>query len=121
MTKFLAILTVAVSLALCRPAQARLGQTQQEVTEEMGKPVKVESAPKTGESTCVYQFKKFGVVVTFINGKSQQEIFLKTDGSELTAEDLAEGLKLNVGESKWIEAKGEPPVRGWTREDGKAR
>jgi hypothetical protein len=113
---------VAVALSLLvSPTFARIGETEQQIEVRYGKSTLTVS---TGNEPLqkVYQASGLNITVTYIDGVSQREIFIKQHGSsELTKNEIAILLEANAAGSKWIEdpiATSLAGMQGWKLKSG---
>lgn len=96
--KTLTFLLVMLCLAL--PAEARLGDTQAKVAERYGKPVQVYRDVK-GRIGNVYHSDGYFIMVQYIDGISQSEVYAKENDAELTESTLDAILSANASGEKW--------------------
>src|SRR4051794_36807938 len=92
-------LTVAATIAMAGIANGRLLETQSETEARYGRPVKVEDSSYGKAFT--YTFKKYRLVVTFVNGRSQNEVYQRVDGKTLVAAEIGMLMHLNQLNKTW--------------------
>jgi hypothetical protein len=86
------IVLIALLVVLSLPsASARLWENRAQVETRYGKPLKVEGDVAT------YNFQRLHVLVTFVNGQSQSELYYRSDNKYLV---LIEVLKLDEMNSR---------------------
>jgi hypothetical protein len=97
---------IAFVLAILTEADARLWETKAQIDARYGKPIRVDKDPNGDLYT--YRFKQCYVLVTFLDGKSQSELYLRTDyASRLTSREIQEIFSMNtVGNSSWRTSDG---------------
>ena len=111
---------IAIALMmLVSQAFARIGETEQQIEVRYGKSIGTLSS---GNELLrkAYRSTDLNIVVMYIDGVSQSEIFTKQDGSEFSKNEIAILLEANAAGSKWIE---DPTARlvgmqGWKLEAG---
>ena len=103
-------------------AQARIGETEAEITARCGDPVLVlPSTAEPGRTKC-YLSGGFSIAVTYIHDRSVREIVAKADKSKITDIELHRLLEANAGGSPWnmlqfADQKDAPPdLLEWTNE-----
>ena len=95
-------------------AEARIGESQQEVATRYGQAKKEADRLKAaGAETYHYLANGFGITVVYLNGKSVWEMFERKD-KEITDDDIKELLKVNSsgGHSWHFEKKDKTWERG---------
>ncbi len=117
-------------LALALPAQARLGETEQELTKRFGHPVESSKIEKFEFVQHIYKNHDLLIGVTLIDGKSASEQYTRTSGKEnaegkpiLTAipADIAQAiLGANAGGAEWQEVGKQDGARRFMRSDKEA-
>jgi hypothetical protein len=108
-------------------AQARLGETVDEIAKRYGKPT-------MGLYTVEYVYRDYGdaqawygkddikILVVFKDGKSQYESVAKKDATAtLSQSEIKAFLDANLGGSTWSSPKETRTATIWNREDGGAR
>lgn len=63
-----------------------------------GKPLRVEGNENHG-TVCTYNFQRFHVVVTFLNGQSQSELYYRSDNKYLAPIEIAKLMETNSREN----------------------
>jgi hypothetical protein len=114
------IITIATTLLAFSTAQARLGETEQEVEARYGKPIATID-PDPAMRAVAYQHKGFVIMVTYENGKSGAEIYQKPDKSEITDPERTVLLEANAGGYKWTYKEEVPGQIRWFNVDRKSR
>src|SRR5258708_4183043 len=107
-----AIILLAVALMLSsRHAQGRLGETTTELETRYGPGSRtVEAQP--GEAALEYKYKDFLIMVTFVDGKSAQEIYVHRDlKTPLTDSEIQSFLDLNSMGKQWEKS---PEIPVWS-------
>ncbi len=110
----------AVSLLIVASSQARVGETQKEITERYGEGKKADTQRITAAETFAYEKNEFYVEVVIYEGKSIMEIYAHRKGT--TDDVIKELLKVNTPtgtswhfdrkESKW-QRDGKPKLVGY--------
>jgi hypothetical protein len=111
--------TAIALLTLVSHAFARIGETEQQIEARYGKSTL--SFPSSNQPlTKAYESSGLNIVVMYIDGVSQREIFTKQDKSEFSKNEIAILLDANAAGSKWIEDPTARVVgmRGWKLEAG---
>ena len=118
MKNFLAIAIAA--LLTTGSSQARVGETQKEITERFGEGKKADAQRLTGAETLAYEKNEFYVEVVLYEGKSIMEIYAHRKGT--TEEVIKDLLKVNTPtgtswrfdrkESKW-QRDGKPKLAAY--------
>lgn len=93
------ILIISVALAAClTSAQARIGETEAELAQRYGKPVRMIKTASGDEAAQVYRFHGFEITVTIDDaGQCQAEWYKKLDGAALEASEILALAKANAG------------------------
>ena len=104
---------------LVSPAFARIGETEQQIEARYGKSIGTLSSGNQPLKKA-YQSSGMNIIVMYIDGVSQSEVFTKKDESEFSKNEIAILLDANAAGSKWIE---DPKARlvgmhGWNLEAG---
>ena len=118
MNHLLAIATAALLTAA--PSQARVGESQKEITERFGEGKKADAQRLPGTESFIYDKNDFNVEVVMYEGKSIMEIYVHRKGTnEEVIKDL---LKVNTPtgtswrfdrkESKW-QRDGKPKLSAY--------
>jgi hypothetical protein len=86
-------------------ANGKLWETKPEIEARYGHPTRVED--HVVGKTYVYNYNRITVLVTFLNGKSQSEVYSRTDGKYLVPVEVVHLLELNtVAKHTWAMANG---------------
>lgn len=80
-------------LSVCN-ASAKLWESKAELDARYGQPIRVED--HVVGKTYVYNFKRFTVLVTLLDGKSQSELYSRSDGKYLVPIEVINLLNLNT-------------------------
>ena len=95
------ILSVAVLALLSGGADARLWETKREIERRYGPSIQT-LAQEPRQQGFVYQYKHLFVIVQFLDGKSNYEVYFPVDmKSKLTAKDIQVLLDLNSFGRRW--------------------
>jgi hypothetical protein len=86
------ILIGLLAIAFDPTGNAALWESRAMVEGRYGKPLRVEGNESQG-TVCTYNFQRFHVVVTFLNGQSQSELYYRSDNQRLAP---IENLKLQL-------------------------
>jgi hypothetical protein len=110
---------IALLLCCCASAFARIGDTEQQIEARYGKTIGTLSRGNSPLQK-VYRSSGLEIVVTYVDGVSQIELFVKEDKSGLSENEIGVLLEANAASSKWIE---DPSARlagmqGWKLESG---
>jgi hypothetical protein len=99
-------------------ASARIGESKDEISVRYGKSVGDISTLAFGKVRG-FRSADYVVAVKFVDGRSQMEMFSKTDESDMSAREIDNLLKAN-GAGMWKAelVTGKPGWRRWHREDG---
>jgi hypothetical protein len=100
------ILATAVVVFTVVHTDARLWETKAEIGARFGKPIRIDKDPAGDLYT--YRFQQFNVVVTFLDGKSQSELYVRSDyTSRLTQKQVQEILSMNtIRNTGWRTSEG---------------
>ena len=121
------ILTVIALLVASVTAQARLGETVDEIAKRYGKPTLGLYAVEYvyhdyGNAQAWYEKDDVKILVVFKDGKSQYESVVKKDiTATLSRSEIKAFLDANLAGSTWSSPKETPTTTIWNREDGGAR
>jgi len=74
-------------------ADARLWETREQVEARYGKPLQLHGDVAT------YNFQRFHVVVTFLNGQSQSELYYRSDNKYLVPIEVGKLMEMNSREN----------------------
>lgn len=111
-TKHAFLALTLFSLLLPR-AQAGLGETPQQLSERYGQPLSTGSDFVKDSTWCRYSTKGFSVQVYFLNGISQQEMYMKGSEEEFSVDELKQlfnatrllGAWVNVADLDHLDSK----------------
>ncbi len=87
---------------ICGSVEARLGDTATKVEERYGKPVEIYRDVK-GRIGHVHRSDGWIVLVHYIDGVSQSEVYAKEGDAELSDSELQAKLSANASGGKWEE------------------
>lgn len=94
-----AILIIGLlAIALVPTGKAGLWESRAVVEARYGKPLRVEGNENQG-TVCTYNFKRFHVVVTFLNGQSQSELYYRSDNKYLAPIEIGKLMETNSREN----------------------
>ena len=79
-------------------AHARIGETEAQIEARYGKPLKTDGDFKA------YTANGFTIIVTFLDGRSEGEMFEKPDRAAFSENELAMLMTANGGGRKWTDA-----------------
>src|SRR5437667_7559573 len=94
--------TLLTILCLAVSAEAYLGDTAAKVTERYGKPIQIYRDVK-GRIGHIHRSDGWIILVEYIDGTSQSEVYAKEDDAELTESELQARLSANASSDKWEE------------------
>jgi hypothetical protein len=95
-----AILLAASLILSVHQAHARLGETAAELEARYGH--SIGQRLERGEESRVYKYEDFSIKVTFLNGKSAQEIYIHQDRkTPLSEKEIQSFLDLNSMGKRW--------------------
>ena len=110
MSRHVILFAAAVGL-FARPANGRLGDTAAELETRYGRGTKTVEA-QLGEAALEYKYKDFLVMVTFVDGKSAQEIYVHQDmKTALSESEIQSFLDLNAFGKHWEKS---PDIPVWS-------
>lgn len=89
-------------ICLTMSAEARLGDTAAKITERYGEPIQIYRDVK-GRIGHIHRSSGWIVLVQYIDGISQSEVYAKGDDAELNESELRSKLSENVSGDKWEE------------------
>ena len=92
------ILMGLVAVTFLPSASGRLWETKGQVEARYGKPLRVEGNESQG-TVCTYNFQRFHVVVTLLNGQSQSELYYRSDNKRLAPIEMLKLQLMNVREN----------------------
>jgi hypothetical protein len=95
-------------------AYALIGEPEPQIEKALGKPIKVSS----GEQK-TYAFGPYDVSVDYINGVSENEVFIKHDHSPISQKELVRLIHLNSGGVLWGRQKTNAQIVSWESADGR--
>jgi hypothetical protein len=79
-------------------AKGRLWDTRDQVEARYGKPIHCNGDQSHG-IVCAYNYQRFHVVVTFLDGKSQSELFYRSDNKYLVPFEVGKLMEMNPREN----------------------
>ncbi len=103
-----------VSLALTPWAQARLGESQEQIQKRYGKPVSVNKP----QGIAVYRSDGQYVRVEFAADKAAMMAYRKAPFEAMTDREIAGILARHAGTGEWTALPGTPGHRHWQTADG---
>lgn len=112
-------LTLFIIFSLAVSAQARLGDVETKVAQRYGTPIQIYRDVK-GRIGHIHRFNGYIIMVQYLDGISQSEVYAKEDDAQLTDSDMQAILSANASGEKWqeipaatmVKASG-PGWRGW--------
>jgi hypothetical protein len=117
----IALLSVVFVIAITATAQARLGETPDELVARYGQPLKEDDQKAEGAKIPLanVSFQKGGyeIDVTITDGVSVQEIFKKINGQPLTVPEAHILLAANSQGREWGPQQKTQDAFIWTRDD----
>jgi hypothetical protein len=97
-----AILLAATLILSTHLAHGRLGETVGELEARYGHSIQTVEPLPGEESVAFYKYQDFGIKVTFVNGKSAQEIYIHQDRkTPLSEREIQSFLDLNSMGERW--------------------
>jgi len=93
---------------------ARIGNTEPQVADLYGKPVKEGELDKNAVITNTYQKGDYLILVQFFRGRSIAESYTRTDKHEFSENELSTFLDASSAGQEW---KKDPKRRAWERSD----
>jgi len=87
------ILLGLIAVTFLPSARGRLWETREQVEARYGKPLQVHGDVAT------YNFQRFHVVVTFLNGQSQSELYYRSDNKYLVPIEVGKLMEMNSREN----------------------
>jgi hypothetical protein len=105
MLRLITVTAVALVIGAAR-VDARLWETKAEISARFGKPLRVDRDPAGDLYT--YSFQQLNVVVTFLDGKSQSELYHRSDlKGGLTQQQIHQILSINtLRDTSWQTSEG---------------
>jgi hypothetical protein len=105
MLRVITLAGVAMVLSIAS-GYARLWETKAEITARFGKPLRIDK--DSAGDLYTYRFQQFNVVVTFLDGKSQSELYVRSDyTSRFTQQQVQQILSMNtLRETSWRTSEG---------------
>lgn len=89
------ILLVGLAAVTSLPGvSGALWETREQVDTRYGKPIHC-SAEQNHGTVCTYNYQRFHVVVTFLDGKSQSELFYRSDNKYLVPLEVGKVMEMN--------------------------
>src|SRR5215510_1827775 len=92
------ILNGVIAITLVPSAWAALWETKEQVEAQYGKPIHCDGDQSHG-IVCKYNYQHFHVVVTFFDGKSQSELFYRSDNKYLVPIEVGKIMEMNPQEN----------------------
>jgi hypothetical protein len=99
------ILIGVIAVTLLPSARGRLWETREQVAARYGKPIHCDGDQNHG-IVCTYNYQRFRVVVTFLDGKSQSELFYRADNKYLVPIEILKIDAMNMREHYVWEPRG---------------
>lgn len=93
---------LVLSLVCAAAARAGLGETPANIEAHYGFPQLSKTDPDTGVLIKFYIHDGFGIVVKYLDGRSQSESYIKKDKGEFSNGEIATLLKANSMGSDWM-------------------
>ncbi len=117
----MAILTLLFVIGVTATAQARLGETADQLVARYGQPLSEVDQKSDGTKLAlafvVFQKGGFEVDVTLSDGKSVAELFKKLNGDPLTLTEVRTLLTVNAQGREWGPPQMGQSGKWWTRDD----
>src|SRR3712207_2018087 len=98
------IVAVAVLCTCSAHVSARLWETQAQLEKRCGKPSSVNKDPNGDIYT--YHVEQYEVLVTFLDRRSQSELYVRRDSRPLTPQDIQKILSMNAAGNTWRKSEG---------------
>jgi hypothetical protein len=92
------ILIGMIAATLLPNARASLWEPREQVEARYGKPIHCDGDQSHGV-VCTYNYQRFHVVVTFLDGKSQSELYYRSDNKYLVPIEFGKLLEMNSREN----------------------
>ena len=116
-----ALLTFAIFVTLTAVAQARIGETPDQLVARYGQPLKEEDQKAEGDkipmAKVTFQKGGFQIDVTITSGLSQQEIFKKINSQPITVDEARTLLDANSQGYNWSAPQKTDDGTVWVRDD----
>jgi hypothetical protein len=118
----IALLTLVFIISVTATAQARLGETADQLVVRYGQPLK--ETDQNGEGVkipladVVFQKGGFKIEVTITDGVSVEESFKKINGDGLNLAEIRTLLNANAQGYGWEAPQASGGQKKWTRDDG---
>jgi len=100
------ILIGMIAVTLLPSAKGALWEKREQVEARYGKPIHCEGDQSHG-IVCTFNYQRLHVVVTFLDGKSQSELYYRSDNKYLVPIEFGKLLEMNSRENyTWYPANG---------------
>ena len=117
-----ALLALVLVVTVSTTAQARLGETPDQLVARYGTPLSEKDQKAEGDkislADVIFQKGGFQIEVTVTDGISVCETFKKLNGEPVTLAEVRILLTANGQGFEWDEPHGNGVARAWTRDDG---
>src|SRR5256885_10536902 len=95
------LLVVSVTVVWSGQLFARIGNTEDQITELYGKPVNAGELDKNAVVTNTYQKGDYVMLVQFYRGHSIAESYARADKHEFTEKELSTFLEASAADQEW--------------------
>jgi hypothetical protein len=117
----IALLTLCFVITAAGSAQARLGESPDQLVVRYGQPLSENDQKGEGDKIAladvVFQKGGFQVNVTVVDGLSVAEMFKKLNGQPMTISEVRTLLGANAQGHEWEAPESAPGGKMWTRDD----
>ena len=118
----IALAGLLLTFTLSTQAWARLGETADQIVDRYGQPLSQLDQKAQGRDIAMtrltFQKNGFEILVSLVDGVSDQEAFRKMNGDPLTLAEIRTLLNINAQGSSWEQPMNSDGEKVWTRDDG---
>lgn len=114
------MLLAAMLILAAHPLHATLGETETQIAKRYGKPLAPPMGHTNRDMIEFFHYKDYEVSVTFIDGQSQRETFLRNDKKAIPEVEVQAILDANKDGTKWVMMNDTDSVRIWVLESKQA-
>ena len=112
------LLIIFSAIALSTRIFGALGNTEDQIADLFGKPIKQGAPDKRGITTNMYEKGNYAILVQFLEGLSLAESYTRIDKLEFSEKEISAFLEGSSNDRPWNKAADK---QAWERSDHKAR